>query len=156
MSLRASLTVAAVISIAIVRLGSSEGNPIFLGWRIGQLPSRLGSTGASRLPSVIALATNEEKGPWQRHRSTLIARRTPPRTRSCGRVCSEAFSAIAATHGLPPEIPSVEVATGLLTGLLSHPGFYSVVAEREGEIVGSNFLDERSKIAGVGPVTAQP
>jgi GNAT superfamily N-acetyltransferase len=36
---------------------------------------------------------------------------------------------------------------------LSHPGFYSVVAERDGTIVGSNFLDERSQIAGVGPIT---
>jgi hypothetical protein len=36
---------------------------------------------------------------------------------------------------------------------LSHPGFYSVVAERNGTIVGSNFLDERSQIAGVGPIT---
>jgi len=88
--------------------------------------------------------------------NTKLRAGTPDDAEACGRVCSEAFSAIAATHGLPPEIPSVEVATGLLTGLLSHPGFYSVVAEREGEIVGSNFLDERSKIAGVGPVTAQP
>lgn len=75
---------------------------------------------------------------------------------ACGRVCYEAFSAIAAEHGFPPEIPSAQVATGLLTALLSHPGFYSVVAERDGEIVGSNFLDERTKIAGVGPVTVQP
>jgi predicted N-acetyltransferase YhbS len=34
--------------------------------------------------------------------------------------------------------------------------FYSVVAQRGGEILGSNFLDERSKIAGVGPVTVHP
>lgn len=29
-------------------------------------------------------------------------------------------------------------------------------AEHEGEIVGSNFLDERSKFASVGPVTVSP
>jgi hypothetical protein len=40
--------------------------------------------------------------------------------------------------------------------LLSHPGFYSVVAEVDGRVVGSNFLDERSTIAGVGPVTVDP
>lgn len=80
----------------------------------------------------------------------------PEDAEACGRVCYQAFSAIAAEHDFPPEVPSAEVATALVTGLLSHPGFYSVVAEREGEIVGSNFLDERSKIAGVGPVTVHP
>ena len=40
--------------------------------------------------------------------------------------------------------------------LLAHPRFYSVVAEAKGRIVGSNFLDERSRIAGVGPITVDP
>jgi len=88
--------------------------------------------------------------------STQLRPGTPEDAEACGRVCYQAFSAIAAQHGFAPEIASAEVATGLLTGLLSHPGFYSVVAEREGELVGSNFLDERSTIAGVGPVTVQP
>jgi hypothetical protein len=40
--------------------------------------------------------------------------------------------------------------------LLAHPRFYSVVAEAEGRVVGSNFLDERSCIAGLGPITVDP
>jgi hypothetical protein len=40
--------------------------------------------------------------------------------------------------------------------LLSHPRFYSVVAELGGRVAGSNFLDERSPIAGVGPITVDP
>jgi GNAT superfamily N-acetyltransferase len=44
----------------------------------------------------------------------------------------------------------------VLSMLLAHPGFYSVVAEVNGNVVGSNFLDERSTIAGVGPVTVDP
>jgi GNAT superfamily N-acetyltransferase len=44
----------------------------------------------------------------------------------------------------------------VLAMLLAHPGFYSVVAESGGRIVGSNFLDERSSIAGVGPITVDP
>ena len=40
--------------------------------------------------------------------------------------------------------------------LLGHPGFYSVVAEVNGEVAGSNVLDERSTIPGVGPVTVDP
>ena len=33
---------------------------------------------------------------------------------------------------------------------------YSVVAEFDGAIVGSNFLDERSTVAGLGPITVDP
>jgi hypothetical protein len=43
-----------------------------------------------------------------------------------------------------------------MTMLLTHPHFFSVVAELDGKIVGSNFLDERSAIAGVGPITVEP
>ena len=45
---------------------------------------------------------------------------------------------------------------GLLRMLLEHPGFYGVVAERDGAIIGSNFLDERSTIVGVGPISVDP
>ena len=42
-------------------------------------------------------------------------------------------------------------------GMLSaHPGFYGVVAERGGEIVGSNFMDERSIVFGIGPISVDP
>ena len=75
---------------------------------------------------------------------------------TCGRIAYEAFRSIADRHGYPGDFPSGEVATGLLSGLLGHPGFYSVVAELEDRIVGSNFLDERSVIAGVGPITVDP
>jgi len=40
--------------------------------------------------------------------------------------------------------------------LFSNPGFYCVVAESGGRIVGSNGLDERSMIAGIGPITIDP
>jgi predicted N-acetyltransferase YhbS len=80
----------------------------------------------------------------------------PTDTIACGRICYEAFEAIARQHNFAPDFPSVEVATGLITMLLSHPGFFSVVAEAGGEVVGSNFLDERSPIAGVGPITVDP
>jgi len=75
---------------------------------------------------------------------------------ACGDVCYEAFRAIATAHGFPPDFPSPAVASGLLSGLLTHPQFYSVVAEAEGRIVGSNFLDERCCVAGVGPITVDP
>jgi predicted N-acetyltransferase YhbS len=75
---------------------------------------------------------------------------------ACGKICYEAFKALGTAHNFPPDFPSPEVASGLLSMLLAHPDFYSVVAVSEGRIVGSNFLDERSSIAGVGPITVDP
>jgi hypothetical protein len=40
--------------------------------------------------------------------------------------------------------------------MLANPKFYGVVAEIDGRVVGSNFLDERNPIAGVGPITVDP
>ena len=76
--------------------------------------------------------------------------------KTCGTICHHAFKTIAEAHNFPPDFPSPEVATRVLTWMLSHPGFYSVIAELDGRIVGSNFLDERSAIAGVGPITIDP
>lgn len=77
-------------------------------------------------------------------------------SQECGRICHDAFAAIATRHGFPPDFPSVEIAAGLLSGLIAHPGFFSVVAEQNGRVVGSNFLDERSPIFGLGPITVDP
>jgi predicted N-acetyltransferase YhbS len=74
----------------------------------------------------------------------------------CGEICYNAFKAVAKQHNFPPDFPSREVARGLLARLLANPGFYSVVAEVDGTIVGSNFVDERSTIAGLGPITVDP
>src|SRR6516164_2851726 len=74
----------------------------------------------------------------------------------CGPICFEAFKAIDDEHNFPWDFPSAEAATGLLTMMLSNPGFYSLVAEKEGNVIGSNFLDERGPIAGVGPITVHP
>src|SRR5882757_5229733 len=74
----------------------------------------------------------------------------------CGRICYEAFTKISTEHAFPPDFPSVEVATGVLAMMFSHLGFYCVVAESSGQILGSNCLDERSAIAGVGPITIDP
>lgn len=74
----------------------------------------------------------------------------------CGRICHDAFAAIANFHRFPPDFPSVESATAAISALIAHPGFFGVVAEAGGRILGSNFLDERSTIRGVGPVTVDP
>lgn len=81
---------------------------------------------------------------------------TPSDAEICGRICHNAFETISEAHGFAPDFPSPEVAIDVLTRLLSNPNFYSVVAEIDGRIVGSNFLDERNTIAGVGPITVDP
>ena len=75
---------------------------------------------------------------------------------NCGSICYEAFKAIADEHNFPPDFPSSEDAVGLLTSLLSRHDVYSVVAEADGRVVGSNFLWENGTIAGVGPITIDP
>ena len=71
-------------------------------------------------------------------------------------ICYRAFSTINGEHNFPPDLPQPEIAIGVLSSMFSHPGFYCVVAELDGQIVGSNCLDERSSIAGVGPITVDP
>jgi predicted N-acetyltransferase YhbS len=85
-----------------------------------------------------------------------IRQATPDDAPECGRICYDAFATIDTLHGFPPDFPSVEVATGAVSGLIAHPRFFGVVAEEAGRIVGSNFLDERSMIHGVGPITVDP
>ena len=74
----------------------------------------------------------------------------------CGRILYEAFKNLAEQHNFPPDFPSPEVATGVASMLISDPGFYGVVAEEAGRIVGSNFMDERSVIFGLGPISVAP
>jgi len=44
----------------------------------------------------------------------------------------------------------------LLSSLLRRPDIYSVTAEIDGHLAGTNFLWENAKIAGVGPITVDP
>jgi predicted N-acetyltransferase YhbS len=73
-----------------------------------------------------------------------------------GDICYRAFKAIADQHNFPRDFPDAGAATGFLATLIGHPRFFGVTAEIDGEIVGSNFLDERNPIGGVGPITVDP
>jgi GNAT superfamily N-acetyltransferase len=75
---------------------------------------------------------------------------------ACGQICFDAFSTINAKHGFPCDFPGPEAPIGLLSMMFSNPGFYCVVAETGGTIAGSNCLDERAEIFGVGPITVDP
>ena len=81
---------------------------------------------------------------------------TPADAPVCGEICYRAFAAIAQQHNFPPDLPSPEVGVGLASALLSRPDVYSVVAEADGRVLGSNFLWESSRIAAIGPITVDP
>lgn len=75
----------------------------------------------------------------------------------CTSIFYEAFKANAERHNFPNEIAPPDSGTvSSWSKRFSHPGYYGVVAEIDGRIVGSNFLDERDSIAGVGPLTVDP
>jgi len=88
--------------------------------------------------------------------AVTVRRATPEDAPACGAICFEAFHKISTDHNFPPDVAAPEAGVGLLTQLFSHPGFYCVVAEADGRIAGSNCLDERNAIAGVGPITIDP
>jgi predicted N-acetyltransferase YhbS len=90
-------------------------------------------------------------------RSELVIRpATPQDAAVCGDICYRAFAAINAAHNFPCDFPNAEAAVGLIAWMFSAPGVYCVVAESNGHILGSNCLDERSIIHGVGPITVDP
>ena len=75
---------------------------------------------------------------------------------ACGRIFYDAFDAIAARHNLPVEPSSREFTRFMVTNMLASDGFAALIAERAGEVLGSAFVDERSVISGIGPVTVDP
>ena len=77
-------------------------------------------------------------------------------TETCGRIIYEAFKGIADRHGFPPHFPTVEVVIRRANFCISHPSIFAVVAESGGRVIGSNFLDERDSIRGLGPITVDP
>jgi predicted N-acetyltransferase YhbS len=86
----------------------------------------------------------------------VIRTATPEDSHACGLICYKAFSAINTAHNFPCDFPAPEAAIGLMSSMFSSPGIYSVVAELDGQLIGSNCLDERSVIRGVGPITVDP
>ena len=74
----------------------------------------------------------------------------------CARIIFEAFGGLHDYHHFERDFPTVEAASGLLGMFIPHTQIWGVVAEIDGRIVGSNFLDERSPIRGLGPITVAP
>lgn len=73
-----------------------------------------------------------------------------------GRILHAAFTSIADLHNFPCDFPSAAVGVQRATVLVQAPGFYGVVAERDGLIVGSNFLREQDPVRAIGPISVDP
>jgi len=88
--------------------------------------------------------------------SLSVRRVTAADIPDCARIIKNAFDGIARAHNFPLDFVSSEQAMGLAQGFSSHPKIYGVVAVSDGQVVGSNFLDERNSIPAVGPISVDP
>ena len=75
---------------------------------------------------------------------------------ACGRICYEAFAAIAAQHNFPPDFPSPEFAESVLASMLAHEEVTATAAVIEGAVVGSCFVTDTGPIAAIGPISVAP
>lgn len=75
---------------------------------------------------------------------------------ACGRIIFEAFKSFHDRHRFPRDFQTLEEAVQLASLFVDHPSIFGVVAETDGQVVGSNFLDQRNAIRGVGPITVSP
>ena len=80
----------------------------------------------------------------------------PEDVETCGRICYEAFRDISERHNFRPDFPSVQMGIDLMRLMVDSPHSFSVVAERDGEVIGSNHLVEYDAIRAVGPITVDP
>lgn len=71
----------------------------------------------------------------------------------CGRICHAAFKDISERHNFRPDFPTPESAIGLIDAFFASPNVFKIVAERDGEVIGSNHLWEYDAIRAVGPIT---
>ena len=89
--------------------------------------------------------------------SELTLRRTTAAdVPACAKILFDAFGGIARQHNFPLDFPNPEMGQQLLGMFAGHPKIFGLVAERGGQVVGSNFLDQRDPIAAVGPITVNP
>ena len=99
---------------------------------------------------MTATSTTETLGP------VILREAAPADAGACAQICFDAFAAVHDRHRFPRDFPELEAAAAIMDAWISHPSVWGVVAEVDGRIVGSNFLDERDPIRAVGPLTVDP
>jgi GNAT superfamily N-acetyltransferase len=81
---------------------------------------------------------------------------TPADASALAQIVFDGFGDIHDHHRFERDFPAIEVARGVIDNWIAHASVWGVVAEVDGRVVGSNFLDERDPIRGVGPITVDP
>jgi predicted N-acetyltransferase YhbS len=81
---------------------------------------------------------------------------TPTDAPTCGRIIYEAFLSIATRHNFPPDFADVQSGDAAAGMLLRLPDCFGVVAERDGRIIGCNFVSEHDTVRGIGPISVHP
>lgn len=74
----------------------------------------------------------------------------------CGQIVHKAFTTLQSHHNMPRDFPDETMGIQVIGSLAAHPGYFGFVAERDGVIIGSNFVDRRDTVAGIGPITVDP
>jgi GNAT superfamily N-acetyltransferase len=87
---------------------------------------------------------------------TVVREARPEDGEACARIFYEAFEAIAGRHSFPVEPSSRAFTRFKVTEMLASADFAGLVAERDGEVLASAFVDRRASIVGIGPVTVDP
>src|SRR5919106_5538355 len=85
-----------------------------------------------------------------------LRRVEPGDAEACAQILFDAFGGFHDHHRFPRDFPVLEAAVAMMGMSIPHPSIWGVVAEVDGRLVGSNFLDERDPIRGVGPITVDP
>src|SRR5919202_2252784 len=93
------------------------------------------------------------------HKMSLIIRHIEQNdVEICGKIGYKAHKAISSAHGYPCEQPSEEFGIGLVKMLLGNPNSWGALAERQGKILGSIFINRfpPSPVAVIGPLPVSP
>ena len=107
--------------------------------------------------SQTALAPVPLTGAVDRKAADIVLRPVQPEDAgTVARIVYEAFADIHDRHRFARDFPTLDAAADLVAGFIAHPSIWGVVAEHEGAIIGSNFVDERGPVRGVGPITVDP
>jgi predicted N-acetyltransferase YhbS len=85
-----------------------------------------------------------------------LRRATADDAGACARIMWDAFETFANAHNFPVEPGTPEFTDFQMRAMLSTDGIVGLVAERDGDFLGSALQDERGAIVGVGPVSVDP
>ena len=85
-----------------------------------------------------------------------LRRPTPEDAAELGLICFEAFKDVSESHGFKSDFTSIEMAQGIVGGMIRDETVYGTAAIVDGKLAGSNFVFRSDEAAGIGPVSVDP